>query len=138
MQHTAPGLNENEYALKTKIFADLVARNVDTHGRPGTGSRYDGPYVALFEEVAAKYSDVNDKGEFSVSPTETLTLVDDTGEALGDVLVTNLLERSGLAYLASPTSTTKRFRFSPFWVHGYLAERFNQRNAPKYEYLGCR
>lgn len=137
IQHTAPGLNESEYRLKAKIFEDLLARNVDTHGRPGTGTRYDKAYIELFEEIAATHSNVNDKGEFTVSPTEALLLTDDKGQTLGEVLTTSVLERSGLAYLASPTSTTKRFRFSPFWVHGYLAERYNQRVAPKYEYIGC-
>lgn len=137
MQHTAPGSNADEFELKTKIFEDLLARNVETHGRPGTGSRYDAPYIELFERIAARHTNVNSRGEFTVSPTESLPFTDRRGEPLGEMLVTSVLERSGLAYLASPTSTTKRFRFSPFWVHGYLVERFNQRNTPKYEYVGC-
>jgi hypothetical protein len=137
IQHTAPGLKESEFTLKSKIFEDLLARNVDTHGRPGSGSRYDDAYIQVFERLAAKYSNVNDKGEFIVSPTDALPLVDASGEEIGEVLVTALLERSGVAYLASPTSTTKRFRFSPFWVHSYLTERFNRRVSPKYDYQGC-
>jgi hypothetical protein len=138
LQHTAPGMDESEYTLKSRIFEDLIARDAETHGRPGTGSRYDASYLQLLEQIAAKYANVNDKGEFTVSPKDALPLSSVTGEPLGEVLVTATLERSGLAYLASPTSTTKRFRFSPFWVHGYLAERYNERAAPKYDYRGCR
>jgi hypothetical protein len=137
IQHATPGSDESEYTVKSKIFEDLVARNVDTHGRPGSGSRYDTAYLRLFERLAASHTDVNAKGEFTVSPRTSLPLVDEHGTVIGEVLETTLLERSGLAYLASPTSTTKRFRFSPLWVHGYLTERFNQRTAPKYEYIGC-
>jgi hypothetical protein len=138
LQHTAPGMDESEFTLKSKIFDDLIARDAETHGRPGTGSRYDTTYLRLLEYVAAIHSNVNDKGEFTVSPTESVPLFSATGEVLGEVLATATLERSGLAYLASPTSTTRRFRFSPFWVHGYLAERYNKRTAPKYDYKGCR
>lgn len=138
LQHTAPDMNESEFALKSKIFDDLLARDAETHGRPGTGSRYDTTYVRLLESIAATHTTVNEKGEFTVSPTDSAPIFSAGGEPLGEVLVTDALERSGLAYLASPTSTTKRFRFSPFWVHGFLVERYNERVAPKYDYQGCR
>lgn len=138
LQHTAPGMDESEYTLKTKIFEDLLARDAETHGRPGTGSRYDGTYRDVLERVAAQYSDVSAKGEFTVSPNASVELFDAAGKSLGEVLVTAVLERSGLAYLSSPSSTTKRFRFSPFWVHGYLAERNNQATAPNYTFQGCK
>lgn len=138
LQHTAPGMEESEFTLKSRIFEDLIARDAETHGRPGTGSRYDTTYLRLLEQIAASYSSVSEKGEFTVSPTDALPVFSATGDAMGEVLVTATLERSGLAYLGSPTSTTKRFRFSPFWVHGYLAERYNQRTAPRYAYRGCR
>lgn len=138
LQHTAPGMDESEYTLKTKIFEDLLARDAETHGRPGTGSRYDATYRDALERLAAQYSDVSDKGEFTVSPNASIELFDSAGKSLGEVLITAVLERSGLAYLSSPSSTTKRFRFSPFWVHGYLAERNNQGTSPNYTFQGCK
>jgi hypothetical protein len=137
LQHTTPGKNETERSLKDKIFADLLVRNVGTHDRPGSGSRFDAGYASMLERIAATHLDVNSKGEFAVSPTEDVTLVDAAGQEVGDVLVTQVLERSGLAYLASPTSTTKRFKFSPFWIQGYLAERYNEHVTPKYRFRGC-
>jgi len=137
LQHTAPGMDESEMSLKGKIFEDLIARNADTHRRPGTGTRYDASYLGVLEEIAATYANVNARGEFSVSPKDSVVLESVTGESLGEVSVIGTLERSGLAYLASPSSKTKRFRFSPFWVHGYLAERYNARHTPKYQYRGC-
>lgn len=137
LQHTGPDRNETALSLKAKIFDDMMERNVGTHGRPGSGSRFDHGYRAVLEQIAARYLSVNDNGEFIVSPNDTVPLVNALGEPLGDVLVTAVLERSGLAYLSSPTSTTKRFKFSPFWLHGYLAERYNQRIAPKYSHREC-
>lgn len=138
LQHTAPGSDAPESDLKRKLFLDLLARNSGTHGRPGTGSPYDASYQELLERLATTYVNVNDDGEFTVGPVDSLPLLDTSGTTLGEVLVSHVLERSGLAYLASPTSTTKRFRFSPLWVHGYLVERRNQRAAPKYTYDGCK
>lgn len=137
LQHTVPDHNETALSLKAKIFDDMMERNVGTHGRPGSGSRFDDGYRALLEQIAARYVNVNANGEFIVSPNDTVPLVNALGDHLGDVLVTAVLERSGLAYLSSPTSTTKRFKFSPFWLHGYLAERYNQRVAPKYSRREC-
>jgi hypothetical protein len=137
LQHTGPDRNETGLSLKAKIFDDMMERNVGTHGRPGSGSRFDAGYRAALEQIAARYTNVNSNGEFIVSPNDTVTLVNALGDPLGEVLVTAVLERSGLAYLSSPTSTTKRFQFSPFWLHGYLAERYNQRIAPKYVHREC-
>lgn len=137
LQHTTPGRNETERTLKDKIFADLLVRNADTHDRPGAGSRFDRGYLSMLERIAATHLDVNSKGEFAVSPTEDVTLLDAAGKDVGEALVSQVLERSGVAYLVSPTSTTKRFKFSPFWVHGYLAERYNEHFTPKYQYRGC-
>src|SRR5690606_22476718 len=137
LQHTAPGMDESEMSLKGKIFEDLIARNADTHRRPGTGTRYDASYLGVLEEIAATYANVNARGEFSVSPKDSVVLESVTGESLGEGPVIGTPARSGLAYLASPSSKTKRFRFSPFWVHGYLAERYNARHTPKYQYRGC-
>ncbi len=137
LQHTAPGSDESEVTLKQKIFDDMVVRNVGTHNRPGSGSRYDRSYLEVLEHIAATHVDINDKGEFIVSPSEEVSLLDAAGKYLGEVPVIAVLERSGLAYSSSPSSTTKRFKFSPFWIHGYLVERYNQRATPKYSRRSC-
>src|SRR5690606_32989953 len=103
------------------ILDDWLARNSETHNRPGAGSELDGQYRRILEDVAAQYStSVGDDGEFSVATQDNVAVVDESGRSAGYVRVRDVLLHSGVAYLTSASSTTTRFRFSPFWLHGFL------------------
>ena len=84
-----------------------------------------------------KYVDVNEDGIFTVRSEDTVTVADDEGELLGAVRVRTLLNRAGVAFLTSATSSTTRYHFDPFWIHAHLIERHNERKSESYEYRGC-
>ena len=135
IQHTFPGLNESEQAIKAGILDDWLARNSETHDRPGAGSHLDGMYRRVLEDIAVQYSEVNAQGEFTVGTQDTVTVTDESGKGAGVVQVRDVLLHSGVAYLTVPSSTTTRFRFSPFWLHAFLVEGHNRRQGEPYR--GC-
>jgi hypothetical protein len=134
--HTIPGLDVDEELLKAEIFDDMVVRAGDTHGRPKPGSTLGGAYLRLLEDIAVRYADVSDDGQFSVRSEDTVEVWDDDGNSLGKVRVRDVLNRAGVA-LRSLTNATARYQFDPFWVHGHLIERYNLRSDPSYTYRTC-
>ena len=62
---------------------------------------------------------------------------DDSGATLGEVSVRDVLNRGGVALLTSATASSTRYRFDPFWLHGHLVERRNQRTVTGYIYRSC-
>ena len=137
IDQTAPGLDASEHALKTRLFNDILQRDVDTHGRPGASSEFDGAYRRALEDIAAKYIDVDEQGRFTVSSDDTVDCFGDDGESLGHLRVRDVLNRSGVAVLTDPRVTTTRYRFDPFWVHAHLIETRNERLHSGYEYQTC-
>ena len=133
VQHTAPGLDETEEDLKAGLFDDILLRNVQTHGRPGAGSEYDSAYRRVLEAVAVRTApDVTDAGVFTVRAEDTVPVVDDNGEELGKVRIRDVLDRAGVSFLTSASTSTTRYRFDPFWLHAHLVERHNQRLGAPY------
>ena len=135
IQHAKPGANETELQIKAGIFDDWLGRNAETHNRPGSGSEWDGPYRRLLQDIAARYANVTNEGEFTVAAQDAIEVIDDDGMSVGEVRVRDALLHSGVAYLMSPSSATPRFRFSPFWLHGFLLESYNERLGATYR--GC-
>jgi hypothetical protein len=137
IEHTAPGRAESEEALKVGLFDDILLRNAQSHGRPGDGSEYDAAYRRVLEEIAVRYVEVDDAGDFVVRSEDTVEVTDDEGAVLGEVRVRNVLDRGGVAFLTSGVESTTRYRFEPFWLHAHLIERYNQRLDPDYAYRPC-
>jgi len=137
IDRTAPGLDASERALKTRLFDDFLARNVQTHGRPGANTKFDGAYRRALEDIAARYVDVDARGSFNVSSDDTVECFDDEGESLGRLRVRDVLNRSGVAVLPDPRLAAGSYRFDPFWLHAHLVERRNQRLDPNYRYRTC-
>jgi hypothetical protein len=135
--HTVPGLDETEPELKAGMFDDILDRATKTHGRPAPGTELGGPYLRLLEEIAVRYRDVNEQGEFSVRSEDTLEAFDIDGSSLGYVRVQDVLNRAGVALPVSATGLALRYRFDPFWLHAHLIERYNQRTNPAYSYQTC-
>lgn len=135
IDQSAPGLDRSERALKARLFEGILARNVETHGRPGAGTELDGAYRRVLEDIAAKYIDVDDQGHFSVGTADTVDSFDDDGDFLGRVRVRDVLNRSGVALLTDPR--VGRYHFEPFWLHAHLIERRNQRLAANYTFRTC-
>ena len=137
VEHTSPGLNETEEQLKAGMFDEIVGRAASTHGRPEPGNALGGEYLRLLEDIAVRYADVGDDGMFSVRSEDTVTVRDDDGNALGEVRVRDVLNRGGVALLTPTNATSTRYKFDPFWIHGHLIERYNQRAVPDYAYHTC-
>jgi hypothetical protein len=137
VQHTAPGLDQSEPTLKAGLFDDLMVRASETHGRPLPGGPLASEYLRLLEDIAVQHADVDGSGEFSVLSEDTVDVVDESGSSRGKVRVRDVLNRSGLALLTSASATASRYRFYPFWVHGHLIQRYNQRVMAGYTYRPC-
>jgi hypothetical protein len=137
IDQTAPGLDTSEVALKTRLFDDILGRNVSTHGRPGTESEFYESYRRALEDIAAKYIDVSQQGDFTVGSDDTVEAFDVDGASLGRLRVRTVLNRSGIAFRTDPRTTTPRYRFDPYWVQAHLIERKNQRLNADYEYRTC-
>lgn len=137
IDQTAPGLDTSEVALKTRLFDDILGRNVSTHGRPGTESEFYETYRRALEDIAAKYVDVSEQGDFTVGSDDTVEAFDTDGTSLGRLRVRTVLNRSGIAFRTDPRTTTPSYQFDPYWVQAHLIERRNQRLNPDYEYRTC-
>ncbi len=137
IEQTAPDLEQDERQLKTRLFDDIVLRNSQSHQRPGDGGPLESAYRRVLEDIAARYAETDERGVFSVRSEDTVDVLDDDGEMLGEVRVRNVLNRGGIAFLTSATTATTRYRFEPFWLHAHLLERRNQRLDDSYEYQGC-
>ncbi len=137
IQQTAPDLEFSEQSLKAGLFDDMLVRNAETHGRPGVSSRFEGTYRRALEDIAARYTDVDSEGRFTVRSEDTVEAFDDEGKPFGKLRVRDVLDRSGVAFLTEPLTTTSRYTFDPFWLHAHLIERHNQRVNEEYRYRGC-
>jgi hypothetical protein len=56
---------------------------------------------------------------------------------LGKVLVRDVLDHSGIAYLEPASFSTPRYSFYPFWVHSHLVDLNNQRLDEDHAYRAC-
>ncbi|MDX1614966.1 MAG: phosphotransferase [Candidatus Promineifilaceae bacterium] len=130
-------LDATEVELKAFLFEALMQRATDTHGRP---PYTDNQYLRILEEVALKYNDetlLDEDGFFRVGPNDTVPVTDDRGAEVGQVLVRDVLDHSGIAYLEPASFSAPRYSFYPIWVHSHLVELHNQRQNPDHEYRAC-
>lgn len=114
----------SEDALKRFLYDNLMLRNRETHDRPDSEHRI---YQQLLEAVAVKYvSEVDSLGFFPVLSNDHVVFLGADGVE-DDVLVTDLLDLSGVALLNPADLTTPQYRFEPFWIHRFLVEEMEQR-----------
>ncbi len=137
IEHTRPGADETEPLLKAGLFDDIIQRAAHSHGRPEAGTNLGWPYLRILEEIAVRYADVADDGVFPVPSEDTLPVLDAAGSTLGEVRVRDVLNRAGVALLTSANAVSTRYRFDPFWIHGHLIERYDQRTVADYVYRTC-
>ena len=122
-------------SLKAALYDNLLERNYQTHGRP---EHHQNGYEYALEEIATYYLDRLDaQGFFAVDFSDTVQIIDDSGESIGEVRVRDVLDRSGVALLDPADVMSARYRFDPFWIHTYLVEQRNQRLNQKYERRSC-
>jgi hypothetical protein len=122
--------------LKAAAYDSLIERDRQIHRR---GEAYPMSYAYLLEDIAARYLDqVGGDGFFVVDVQDRIEVYDETGkQAIGEVYVRDVLDRSGIASLERPESVLARYRFDPFWVHAHLVEQRNQRLYPGHAYRTC-
>lgn len=137
IDRTGNGNVDDELELKAGLFDDILLRNARSHGRPGAGSRRDAEYRRILEAIAVRYADVSASGTFAVGSGDTVEVIGDDGEQLGEVRVRHVLNRGGVAVLTNASSTATRYRFSPFWLQAHLIELYNERVDSGYAYTRC-
>jgi hypothetical protein len=118
---------DSEAELKSFLFDELLRRANETHGRPLAS---DDQYVRLLEEIAVVYGAeerIDEKGFFDVGANETVAVRDGNGQIVGDVLVRDVLDHSGIAFLNPASYASPRYQFYPIWLHSHLVEMYNQR-----------
>jgi hypothetical protein len=130
------GHMQSEADLKAAAYDSLIERNRQTHGR---GKAYPMSYQYLLEDIAARYLDQVDRdGFFVVDVQDRIEVYDESGkQAIGEVYVRDVLDRSGIATFERPESILTRYRFDPFWILAHLVEQRNQRRYPGHEYRTC-
>jgi hypothetical protein len=130
--------DDSEATLKAFLFEELLQRAASTHGRPLST---DDQYLRILEEIAVKYgseeSQLNENGFFRVGATDTVPVTDESGQQVGEVLVRDVLDHSGIAFLEPASFSTPRYSFYPFWVHSHLVELNNQRLNEDHSYRAC-
>jgi hypothetical protein len=116
-----------ERQLRRQLFRLLLERNRESHGRPDAD---DDTYCRLLETAAAfpllHHRTIDDHGFFDVRAADTLSFVDDQGQARS-VGLRNLLDRSGLILLDPDQSDKTAYRFEPLWLHATLVEAWQRR-----------
>jgi hypothetical protein len=117
--------NDSTEQLKAELFKAMLDRNKHSHGRPDSNSD---TYRYLLENTAAIYADkpLGQDGAFVVSAQDTIKFIAPTqAHSCAAVLASDLLSRSGVVFLDPADTTEMLFRFSPLWLHRYLAEEYN-------------
>ena len=122
---TGTVLPNTAYALKQRLFEQLLARNQKSHGRPGMDNAV---YLNLLKQAAALPSTlkraVDKQGYFSVFEMDVLSFADEQGHT-HEVYARDILNRSGLVTLDVGTTRVTRYRFEPLWVRAFLAQEKN-------------
>lgn len=129
--------DDSEADLKHFLFEELLKRASDTHGRPSIS---DDQYLRLLEDIAVRYNAegiLDETGFFDVGASEIIPVKDDNGRQVGEVLVRNVLDHSGIAFLEPASYSSPRYSFYPFWIHSHLVELSNQRMIQNHAYRAC-
>lgn len=110
----------SEAEIMDELKDGVLKRNSLTHNRPNSRGNNTELYLNILAKIAGHYSseiDEND-GFFRVSSTDVLNVdYQDNSFRFNPVSVLNL---SGLISIEPLNSTYSRYRFQPFWLHGYL------------------
>jgi len=119
---TGTALLNTADALKQRLFEQLLARNQESHGRPGVDNAV---YLNLLEQAAAlprtHKRPLDKQGFFTVFETDVLSFTDDQGQ-VRQVYARDVLNRSGLVTLDVAETRLARYRFEPIWVQDYLSQ----------------
>jgi len=129
--------DDTEAELKAFLFEELMQRAANIHGRPASS---DDQYLRILETIAVRYADeslIDESGFFSVGATETVPVTDGDGQIVGGILVRDVLDHSGIAYLDPASFSTTRYSFYPAWIHSHLVELNNQRLDDGHTYRAC-
>ena len=129
--------NDTEEELKIFLFEELLRRANEAHKRPPIT---DEQYLRILEEVAVKYNNealLDENGFFDVRASDSVPVRDDNGREIGEVLVRNVLDHSGVAYLEPASFSSPRYSFYPIWIHTHLVQLNNLRAEQGREYLAC-
>ncbi len=125
----------NNEEIHSKILNQILARNSLSHNRPNS-NRSD--YIKLLEEIASKYTDVDENGFFQVEWSDQVEIEiknDNNKKVFLKYEVANTLSRSGVAYMNPVDLRNPRFRFLPSWLHEHLVSSRNKRVKSEYEKL---
>lgn len=129
----SPGLTDSqvheiENDFKTKAYGAVLDYNRISHARPSPDG--DASQVRLYEailgSVALKYNSpdvLDEKGWFTPSTGNTLQMMDPTTSQLIEIDVSAFLRFSGFVEVDPTYIKSPRFRFTPAWMHRYLADR---------------
>ena len=110
--------------LKDKMLSGAIDRNKGSHGRPASNNKY---YYELLRKIAKKYaSEIDDQGFFEVNAQDDLISIEVGSQGKLHFKITDVLDRSGLAFLDPPDFAVPRYRFEPIWIHRYLVEGIAQ------------
>lgn len=122
----------DDASIKSYILNQILERNSRSHNRP-TGNSLD--YVHLLEEIASRYTNVDEHGFFSVNWSDEIeyTLIRDQDTITLKYNVAKTLSRSGVAYMNPIDLRNPKFRFLPSWLHEYLVSSRNDRVQKEYE-----
>jgi hypothetical protein len=134
---TSNNPDDTEADLKAFLFEELLLRASNIHGRPLIS---DDQYLRILEEIATKYNSeeqMDENGFFSVGASETVPVSDVSGQQVGEVLVRDVLDHSGISYLEPASFSSPRYSFYPFWIHSHLVELSNQRLDENHAYRAC-
>lgn len=118
--------------IKSYILNQILERNSRSHNRPN-GNSLD--YVHLLEEIASRYTNVDEHGFFSVNWSDEIEYVLVRGQDAITLKynVAKTLSRSGVAYMNPIDLRNPKFRFLPSWLHEHLVLSRNERVQKEYE-----
>jgi hypothetical protein len=119
----------DERKMKDVLVQKTLERNRAVMNRPTLDQEF---YARLLESIAARYTDVDADGFFTVEPTDSVEVPCQVkGQTLKRAFnVANTLDRSGLVYLDPGDFKKLRYRFVPSWIHEHLVYRHNERAKP--------
>jgi hypothetical protein len=118
IQAVAEGVTDSN-EIKRSILNSLLQRAHDSHGRPLADNS---AYFDMFVQVAHMYAGQVDEDGFFQPSYQDYVIYPHDGRNLR-VKVSALLNRSGLTLLEPAQFRSPKYRFEPFWLHRYLAEK---------------
>lgn len=106
---------------RKSVLSAMLRRNKESHGRPSVD---DETYLLLLSAIAKKYLgsiSVKSEGYFEVPYGDKVSVMLPGGGS-ASYLVEGVLDHSGIGYRHPESFNNPRYRFTPIWIHRYLAE----------------